>query len=67
MATTVKELINYLKEENPNAVVVYQYLLAEHTNLSRKKFAQAADDLDSTGFADEMGHAMKAYVEEMAD
>jgi hypothetical protein len=67
MTTTVKELINYLKTERPNAVVVYQYLLAEHTSLSPKEFAQAAEQLEDTRFADEIGGAMKDWIEEVAD
>lgn len=67
MATTVKQLIEYLSKENPNAPVVYQYVLPEHTELTKKQFIIASEQLEDTRFFDEMSEAMTRALEEMTE
>lgn len=53
MATTVAQLIKHLKTEDPNAVVVFQYVLAEHTDWDEDDFEDRATLLESSEFPDE--------------
>ena len=64
MATTIRELIEQLKDEgNLDQPIFYQYLLAEHTSLSRKKFEQALDNLPS-GVWDDLSFSMESDLKE---
>lgn len=62
MATTVKQLKEYLEHENPDAIVVYQYLLAEHIFMNPKKFEKVAEELEGSAFADAMTEAMRKWI-----
>lgn len=63
MATTVKELIEYLKDiENQNQPVIYQYYLAEHFEVSDKKFKKAVEDLDHESLWSEAYETLKDYL-----
>jgi hypothetical protein len=63
MATTVKELIKYLQTvENQDQPVIYQYYLAEHFEVSDKKFSKAVDDLDDESLWDEAYQTLKDYL-----
>ena len=64
---TVKDLIEQLNTiRNKDQTVVFQYLLAEHTDLSIDEFEERAQALDYTDFADEMSVQMNEWLSEMA-
>lgn len=65
MATTVSQLIEHLKTEDPNAVVVFQYILAEHTEWDEDDFEARADLLDSSSFADESSQYIKTWLDDV--
>jgi hypothetical protein len=63
MATTVKELIKYLSTiENQEQPVIYQYYLAEHFEVSDKKFGKAVNDLDHESLWDEAYETLNDYL-----
>jgi hypothetical protein len=66
--TTVKDLIDQLNTiREKDQPIVFQYLLAEHTDLSIDEFEQRAEALDYTDFADEMSIKMNDWLSEMAE
>lgn len=46
MATTVKELIRNLQNEDQNSPVFYQYVLPEFTDYSPEEFGKRLDAMD---------------------
>lgn len=63
MATTVQELIDYLTEiENKKQPVIYQYYLAEHFEMTPKKFEKVADELDCNELWTEAHDTLKDYI-----
>ncbi len=65
---TVKDLIDQLNTiREKDQPIVFQYLLAEHTDLSIDEFEQRAEALDYTDFADEMSIKMNDWLSEMAE
>ncbi len=65
---TVKDLIEQLNTiREKDQPIVFQYLLAEHTDLSIDEFEQRAEALDYTDFADEMSIKMNDWLSEMAE
>lgn len=63
MATTIRELINHLNEiEDKNQSVVYQYYVAEHFEVSKKRFAKVAEIFDSL-----LPHDYSVIAETVAD
>jgi hypothetical protein len=59
---TVGELIEQLKKHDSDETVVFQYLLCEHTDLSKDVFDASADALDYTNFADDMSIKMNEWL-----
>lgn len=45
--TTIKDLIDHLRDEDPSEPVIYQYYLADHFDIDIETFARAAEALDS--------------------
>jgi hypothetical protein len=65
---TVSDLIEQLNTvEDKTQPVVFQYLLAEHTDYTKKEFANRAVGLEYTGFADVMSETIKEWLGEMAE
>jgi phage/plasmid-associated DNA primase len=62
MATTIAQLIEHLKTEDQNATVVFQYVLAEHTDWDEDDFEDRATLLDSSGFPDESASYIKQWL-----
>lgn len=46
-ATTVKDLINYLQDEDQDSTVIYQYYTAEHFDTTEEVFVEVAQTFDS--------------------
>ena len=65
MATTVAQLIEHLKTEDPNTVVVFQYILAEHTDWDEDDFETRAELLDSSDFPDESSAYIKQWLNDV--
>jgi hypothetical protein len=65
MATTVKELIEQLKDIPGNTPVVFQYLLPEHTEYDTDDFTERAEALDYTDFGDAMSSVMNEWLDEV--
>ena len=65
MATTVRQLINYLQDEDQDATVVFQYILAEHIDMDEDEFEEKADALEDTSFADASSEYIKTWILDM--
>ena len=62
---TVGKLIELLKLSNPDEPIVFQFVLAEHTNYSISEFEAIADYLeDSDAFGDDTARVLKDWCEE---
>jgi hypothetical protein len=61
---TVQKLIDLLKLSDPNEPIVFQFVLAEHTNYSISEFEAIADHLeDSDAFGDDTARVLKEWCE----
>jgi hypothetical protein len=62
---TVGKLIELLQLSNPDEPVVFQFLLAEHTDYSVEEFAELADYLeDSDSFGEDTARVLKEWLVE---
>lgn len=62
---TVGRLIDLLKLSDPDEPIVFQFLLAEHTNYSPEEFEAIADHLeDSDAFGDDTARVLKDWCEQ---
>jgi hypothetical protein len=62
---TVGKLIELLKLSDPDEPIVFQFLLAEHTNYSASEFEAIADHLENSGaFGDDTARTLKSWCEE---
>lgn len=60
---TVGKLIELLKLADPDEPVVFQFLLAEHTDYSVSRFAELAEHLeDSDAFGDYTARMLKEWL-----
>jgi hypothetical protein len=62
---TVQKLIDLLKTLDPNEPIVFQFLIAEHTNYFVSQFEAIADYLeDSDSFGDNTARVLKEWCVE---
>jgi len=66
MAMTVKGLIHQLQSSHDlDEPIVFQYVVAEHTNLEEDKFAEVADYLmGNSNFADDASEVFISWIAE---
>lgn len=69
MAYKVKQLIEALQKwEDPEAVVMYQYMTSQHKEMNETEFGQVADYLETNeAFSDAMSEFMSAWITEARD
>jgi hypothetical protein len=62
---TVQKLIDLLKTLDPNEPIVFQFIIAEHTNYFASQFEAIADYLeDSDSFGDHTARVLKEWCVE---
>jgi hypothetical protein len=69
MATTVQKLIDQLqKEHDPNEAIIFQYVLAEHTDLDQGTFADVSEYLmGNDNFAEDTTEVFQSWTTEARD
>jgi hypothetical protein len=67
--TTVKNLINQLKSHHDlDEPIVFQYFVAEHTDLDEKEFGEVADYLmGNDNFAEDATDLFRGWITEASD
>lgn len=56
--TTVAQLIEQLKDENPNLPIVFQYLTPEHLSMDTETFEQVSERLEKSNFYSDLTEQM---------
>lgn len=68
MATTVKQLIESLQTLDQDEAILFQYLVAEHTEYNKANFAKLVGYLeDSTDFGDDTSEQFTEWLVECED
>jgi hypothetical protein len=69
MATTVKDLIKQLQEEHgSDEPIIFQYVVADHTDLDSDTFEEVADYLmGNDQFGEDTTEVFKSWITEALD
>lgn len=69
MATTVKDLIQMLQEEHSaDEPIIFQYVVADHTDLDQETFGEIAEYLmDNDQFGEDTSDLFRGWLVEAKD